>query len=217
MARCPTRALCGGEPGGTTGLAAGIGRDARVEAMQKRLVDARQAPSGVAFLLYPRAPCPRPSGRLRRPRRSCGAVIIFLLATQEKSDSVAAGDRPLLTLNAPRARASRTEPAPRLDPGCVPTGRQKPPPVRKPRVLRTGKRDRGQMEKATAGASLRRICSRPYGPLVEAALRPPQPTPPHPRQRESASAPPHRSRRARSLPPRRWHMSVGWRYPPAAS
>jgi len=41
-------------------------------------------------------------------------LVTFLLATQEKSDSVAAGDRPLFALNAARARASRTR--------CAPTG-----------------------------------------------------------------------------------------------
>jgi len=39
-------------------------------------------------------------------------LVTFLLATQEKSDSVAEGDRPLFALNA--KRASRT--------GCAPTG-----------------------------------------------------------------------------------------------
>ena len=34
-------------------------------------------------------------------------LVTFLLATQEKSDSVAEGDRPLLPLNATRAKASR--------------------------------------------------------------------------------------------------------------
>jgi hypothetical protein len=35
-------------------------------------------------------------------------LVTFLLATQEKSDSVAEGDRTLLPLDATRARASRT-------------------------------------------------------------------------------------------------------------
>src|SRR3546814_4724396 len=34
-------------------------------------------------------------------------LVTFLLATQEKSDSVAEGDRPLFALNATSARASR--------------------------------------------------------------------------------------------------------------
>jgi len=38
---------------------------------------------GVAFSLL-RAPALRPSGRLRRSRCSCSAVVTFLLATQEK-------------------------------------------------------------------------------------------------------------------------------------
>jgi flagellar biosynthesis protein FliQ len=39
-------------------------------------------------------------------------LVTFLLATQEKSDSVAAGDRPLFASNHPRAESIATEVAP---------------------------------------------------------------------------------------------------------
>src|SRR5574337_675841 len=87
--------------------------DAGVEATRERLPDARSkspAPThGLAahgwaasakrggLLFYSGLPALRPSGRLRRSRRSCGAVVTFLLATQEKSNSGAEGARkPLL-------------------------------------------------------------------------------------------------------------------------
>ena len=68
-----------------------------------------------------RMPCRKARPRLtdllgRKPnKRQAGwpsLLVTFLLATQEKSDSVAAGDRPLFALNA--KKASRT--------GCAPTG-----------------------------------------------------------------------------------------------
>ncbi len=68
-----------------------------------------------------RMPCRKARPRLtdllgRMPnKRQAGwpsLLVTFLLATQEKSDSVAEGDRPLFALNA--KRASRT--------GCAPTG-----------------------------------------------------------------------------------------------
>ena len=93
--------LCGGETG-TTGRAAGIGMDA----------DAFSPAHGCAVEK------PGPGSRTCRPRmggkRQAGwpsLLVTFLLATQEKSDSVAEGDRPLLAL---QAKASRTR--------CAPTG-----------------------------------------------------------------------------------------------
>jgi hypothetical protein len=65
---------------------AGEGMDARVEATQGVVARCPQgAPSGWPF-----------------------SWVTFSLATQRESDSVAEGDRPLLILNAAKARASRT-------------------------------------------------------------------------------------------------------------
>ena len=51
-----------------------------------------------------RSGCPMPG---KRQAGWPSLLVTFLLATQEKSDSVAEGDRPLLPLNATRAKASR--------------------------------------------------------------------------------------------------------------
>ena len=54
-----------------------------------------------ALSLYSGHPALRPSGRLRRSRRSCGAVVTFSLSTQRESDSGANGARSLFASNQP--------------------------------------------------------------------------------------------------------------------
>ena len=107
--------LCGGEAG-TTGRAAGADRDVGSlspgqDALSKSPAPthglAGQARAWMPELRQRRSSCPMPG------KRQAGwpfSLVTFSLATQRESDSVAAGDRPLLALNA--ARASRT--------GCAP-------------------------------------------------------------------------------------------------
>ncbi len=143
MARCSTRALCGGESA-STGRATGIGRmlmpfrqhrevlsksptpahelaghgegmDARVEATQEQLPDARQAPSGGRFLLVTslllRASCPSPFG----PASLFAHASCVHVDKQKRSNLAAAGRRKLLALKLSRAAGSR-EHHPRVQP-----------------------------------------------------------------------------------------------------
>ena len=112
--------LCGGESG-TTGTEGGIDMDVDSCSSGQDALSKSPAPAhGLAahewaasakrggLLLYSGHPAFRPSGRLRRSRRSCGAVVAFLLATQEKSDSAATGRRKLFALM-PKCRKGRSD------------------------------------------------------------------------------------------------------------
>ena len=116
-----TRRPCSGRDHGWARLfaRAGDGMDAEVEATQERLPDARQAPSGVAFLFgclslwlsfsLLRASCPAPCGpALLFARASCVRV-----ATQGGSNWAAEGRRKLFAPGPySRAKASRLKSLP---------------------------------------------------------------------------------------------------------
>ena len=156
MARCSTRGPCAAVRDRRQARR-GIGRDAdpfspgqesgrktrlALTDLPGRMPGKRQAgwPSLLVTFLLLRASCPPPFGPAALFARAPGAVV----ATQEKSDSVAAGDRPLFDLKttkasrlksllqvsgamkAIRSKASRTEPAPDTIRGSAPTVRQGP-------------------------------------------------------------------------------------------
>jgi hypothetical protein len=103
MARCSTRGPCAAVSRGTTGRAAGADKDVgSFSPEQDALSKSPAAAHGLAG---------QESGK-----RQAGwpfSWVTLSLATQDKSDSVAEGDRPLLVLNAGKPAGS-ARPAPPL-------------------------------------------------------------------------------------------------------